>query len=124
MVAGPLITTKVRAPLPRQGAVGRDALVDRLRRTSSRLALISAPAGFGKTSLLAAYTAGTDRRVAWLTLDQSDNDPTVFWSHVMAALQAVDSQLGADMMSGLEAGAPPSELTLATLLNEFEATDR
>src|SRR5206468_10192374 len=88
----PLLETKLHAPARRRGVVPRSRLTDQLDLgAGSRLTLISAPAGFGKTTLLADWltAAPADRRpVAWLSLDPGDNEPKSFWSYVVAALQA------------------------------------
>ena len=90
-MAGPLIATKLYAPQLRRGLVARPRLLERLRRgAESRLILVSAPAGFGKTTLLAEWLAEAgddDRSVAWLSLDPADNEPTSFWTYVVTALQ-------------------------------------
>ena len=92
----------------------RARLTERLNRgAASTLTLVSAPAGFGKTTLLAEWlTAGparpTDERsAAWLSLDQGDNDPASFWTYVVAALQTAAPGVGADMLSLLQAPQPP-----------------
>ena len=80
-MAGPLIATKLYAPKLRRGLVARPRLLERLRRgAESRLMLVSAPAGFGKTTLLAEWLAEAgddDGSVAWLSLDAADNEPGV-----------------------------------------------
>ena len=87
-----LIATKVRPPATRDQVVPRERLLQRLRAGSgTALTLVICPAGFGKTTLLAAwYQAETPRKpVAWLTLDEGDNDPVVLWSYVIEALRQV-----------------------------------
>jgi LuxR family maltose regulon positive regulatory protein len=78
-----ILETKLYAPRWRSGLVPRARLVSRLELVTERkLTLISAPAGFGKTTLLAEWLAGTsdvERPTAWVSLDQNDNDPTLFW---------------------------------------------
>ena len=90
-MAGPLIATKLYVPRLRRGLVARPRLLERLRRgEESRLTLVSAPAGFGKTTLLAEWLGETPseyRSVAWLSLDPSDSDPSSFWTYVVAAVQ-------------------------------------
>jgi len=85
--AGPnrdvLLATKVRAPHPRPGLVPRQRLVERLAAgTQGELVLVCGPAGFGKSSLLADWAHRGRRPVAWLSLDEDDNDPGRFWRHV------------------------------------------
>ena len=87
-----LIATKVRPPTIRDQVIPRERLVERLRAGSGlALTLVICPAGFGKTTLLAEwYQAETARKpVAWLTLDEGDNDPVVLWSYVIEALRQV-----------------------------------
>lgn len=121
---GPLLATKIHAPALRPGLVERATLLARLQRgAQSRLTLISAPAGFGKTSLLAAHVAalGSSHSVAWLSLDAGDNEPLSFWSHILAALQSAARELGTEMLAALTSGEPPSEALLATLINDLHA---
>ena len=77
-----VLETKLYVPRPRQGQVKRSRLVARLDRgLDARLVLVSAPAGFGKTTLLTEWLAAAadrPRRTAWLSLDRGDNDPTHF----------------------------------------------
>ena len=89
-MASPLLATKFYAPRPRTGLVPRPLLTERLARgTEAKLTLISAPAGFGKSTLLAEWLAKpTDGSVtAWLSLDPGDDHPSQFWTHLIAALQ-------------------------------------
>ena len=89
----PLLQTKLYAPRPRPGLVPRPRLSERLSRgVESKLTLVSAPAGFGKTTLLAEWLASVPadgRSTAWLSLDQGDNEPASFWTYLIAALQTV-----------------------------------
>src|SRR6266571_1333231 len=90
-MAGPLLETKLHVPRWRRGLVARPRLSERLSRgVESALTLVSAPAGFGKTTLLAEWLAAAPaggRSVAWLSLDQRDNDPASFWTYLVAALK-------------------------------------
>src|SRR5436309_11294219 len=87
----PLLETKFYVPKWRRGLVPRPRLSDRLNRgAESKLTLVSAPAGFGKTTLLADWLAAVaveGRTVTWLSLDQSDNHPASFWTYLIAALE-------------------------------------
>jgi LuxR family transcriptional regulator, maltose regulon positive regulatory protein len=87
---GSIIQTKLYVPSRRGATVPRQRLSERLNRgLDARLMLVSAPAGFGKTTLLASCLASApqpERLTAWLSLDQSDNDPTAFWTYVIAAV--------------------------------------
>ena len=120
---GPLLETKLHVPRRRQGLVARPRLIDLLSRgAETALTLVSAPAGFGKTSLLADWlaTAGADgRAAAWLSLDQRDNDPALFWTYLVAALKTAVPGLGGSAPPLLESPPPPMEVVLATLLNDL-----
>jgi LuxR family maltose regulon positive regulatory protein len=119
----PLLETKLYLPRPRLGLVPRPRLSERLDRgLAAKLLLVSAPPGFGKTTLLVDWTAAlsTDDRVstAWLSLDAGDNDPATYWAYVVAALRAVAPDVGADALAMLqETRPPPIEVVLTTLLN-------
>jgi LuxR family transcriptional regulator, maltose regulon positive regulatory protein len=124
-MAGPLLETKLHVPRRRGGLVARPRLVERLGVGEPALRLVSAPAGFGKTTLLAQWLATVSaggRRVAWLSLDKSDNDPVVFWTYVVAALQRAAPGVGGPALTLLQAPQPPMEAVLATLLNELSAS--
>jgi LuxR family maltose regulon positive regulatory protein len=119
----PLLETKLYLPRPRLGLVPRPRLSERLDRgLAAKLLLVSAPPGFGKTTLLVDWTAAlsADDRVstAWLSLDAGDNDPATYWAYVVAALRAVAPDVGADALAMLqETRPPPIEVVLTTLLN-------
>ncbi len=122
--AGPLLETKLYVPRPRRGLVARPGLSERLSRgAESKLTLISAPAGFGKTTLLAEWLAAApagERSTAWLSLDLADNEAAPFWTYLVAALQTVAPGAGARALSLLQGPQPPPiETILATLLNEL-----
>ena len=125
----PLLETKLYVPRPRRGLVPRPRLSQRLDRgTTSKLMLISAPAGFGKTTLLTEWLAAgpaapaDDRLAAWLSLDRADNDPASFWTYVIAALQTVAPGVGESALTLLQAPQPPPiETVLTALLNDLGA---
>lgn len=123
--AGPLLETKLYVPRLRRGRVARPRLRERLSRgAESKLTIISAPAGFGKTTLLAEWLASSEDAwsAAWLSLDPSDSHARSFWSYLIAALQTVTPGLGATALSLLqESQPPPIETILATLLNDLSA---
>jgi LuxR family transcriptional regulator, maltose regulon positive regulatory protein len=124
--AGPLLETKLYAPRLRRGLVARPRLIERMNRgAESKLTLISAPAGFGKTTVLAEWLAAAPadgRSVAWLSLDLADNEAAPFWTYLVAALQTVAPGVGARALSMLRGPQPPPiETVLATLLNELRA---
>ena len=122
-MARPVIATKLYVPKSRPGLVTRPRLRERLRRgAESRLTLVSAPAGFGKTTLLAEWLegmAGEDHCVAWLSLDPQDSEPATFWTYVVAALQAAVPDIGSTALEVLDSSPVPTELVLTTLLNEL-----
>jgi LuxR family transcriptional regulator, maltose regulon positive regulatory protein len=123
----PLLATKWYVPRPRNGAIERPRLLERLHGgLDSKLTLISAPAGFGKTSLLARWLTEVDpqaRSRAWVSLDAGDSDPTTFWSYVVAALQAAAPGIGATSRGYLaDVQPPPIQSILATLVNELGST--
>ena len=90
-----LLATKLHVPRPRPGFVPRPRLVAALGEGLARgRVLICAPAGFGKTSLLADWARGGGRPVAWLGLDAGDNDPARFWRYVVAALDRARPGIG------------------------------
>ena len=105
--------------------MARPRLSERLSRgAESALTLVSAPAGFGKTTLLAEWLAAAPadgRSAAWLSLDQRDNDPALFWTYLVAALRTVAPGVGASALSLLQSPQPPIEAVLATLLNDLSA---
>src|SRR6266700_5302529 len=120
----PLLETKFYVPKWRRGLVPRPRLSGRLNRgVESRLTLVSAPAGFGKTTLLADWLAAVavdGRTVTWLSLDQSDNHPASFWTYLIAALQTADPNIGGSAISLLQSPQPPPiEAVLTLLLNEL-----
>ena len=124
-MASPLVETKLYIPRLRRSLVARPRLSERLSRGSAaKLTLISAPAGFGKTTLLAAWlatAAGEHRSVAWLSLEESDSQPALFWTYVITALQTAVPGVGASALPLLQSGRPPIETVLATVLNELSA---
>ena len=121
----PLLETKLNVPKLRRSPVARQRLSDRLRQgaAESKLTLVSAPAGFGKTTLLAEWLAlSSERSIAWLSLDEGDSEPASFWTYLITALQTVAPGIGANALSTLqEPQPPPIETALATLLNELSA---
>ena len=117
-----LLETKLHAPWRRRGVVERPRLTDRLADAKlPLLTLVSAPAGFGKSTLLAEWLSGDahdDRSTAWLSLDASDNDPALFWSYVIAAVRTVLPDVGQGALSLLRS-AQPLQAVVASLLNDL-----
>jgi len=122
-VPTPILATKLYVPPPRANLVLRPRLVERLNEGLSsgcKLTLISAPAGFGKTTLVSEWVAGCERPVAWLSLDEGDNDPAGFLAYLVAALQTIAASIGAGVLRTLQSPQPPSaESVLTILLNEI-----
>ena len=118
-----LLATKLHVPGPRPGFVPRPRLADRLDEGLRRgLVLVCAPAGSGKTALLADWARCAQRPVAWLSLDAGDNDPARFWRHTVAALDRAVPGIGERMGPLLGPPAPPSFEPLVTaLINELAA---
>jgi LuxR family maltose regulon positive regulatory protein len=119
-----ILATKLYIPLPRPKVVSRPRLIERLEEGLHRkLTLVSAPAGFGKTTLLSEWAAGCERRVAWLSLDEGDNDPRRFLAYLVAALQTLAASVGKSVLGMLQLPQlPPTEAILTVLLNEVGAT--
>ena len=93
----PILATKLYIPPPRAKIVLRPRLIERLNEGISsgcKLTLISASAGFGKTTLVSEWVAGCGRPVAWLSLDEGDNDPARFLTYLVAALQTIAANIG------------------------------
>jgi len=135
-MAAPLLQTKLFIPPARPELVPRPRLIERLDASLYRkLTLLSAPAGFGKTTLLSEWNHALDVhrptqdagdgapvRTAWLSLDEGDNDPTRFLTYATAALQTTEGDIGRGLLSALQSPRPPpAEGVLTTLINELAA---
>jgi LuxR family maltose regulon positive regulatory protein len=98
-------------------------LTERLQASSNqKLTLISAPAGFGKTTLVGEWITYSKQPVAWVSLDAGDNDPTRFWSYFIAALQTRENDLGRDALAMLQSPEPaPIMVILTHLINDVAA---
>ncbi len=124
----PILATKLYLPPARPKAIARPRLIQRMNEGLHRkLTLISAPAGFGKSTLMSEWVAACGRPVGWLSLDTGDNDPARFLAYVIAALQTITAKIGPEAF-GMEALAllaspqpPPTESAVADLLNEITA---
>lgn len=125
MTGESILATKLYTSPPRSKTVLRPRLIVRLDEglaSGCRLTLVSASAGFGKTTLVSEWVAGCERPVAWLSLDAGDNDPTCFLTYFVAALRTVAPEIGEGIWGILHAAQsqpPPVELLLTTLLNEL-----
>src|SRR5215207_2387169 len=103
-----ILATKLQIPRSPPKVVPRLRLIERLNEGLHRkLTLISAPAGFGKTTLVSAWIGSSDRQVAWLSLDDGDNEPTRFLSYVVAALRTVAPTIGESALAALRSPQPP-----------------
>jgi LuxR family maltose regulon positive regulatory protein len=116
-----ILATKLYIPPPRPSVVPRPRLTEQLNEGLERkLTLISAPAGFGKTTLVSEWVAGCKQPVAWLSLDAGDNDPAGFLTYLIAALQTIAADIGKRVLAILESPQlPPIESILIALLNEI-----
>ena len=129
----PVLATKLYIPLPRPTVVLRPRLIDKLNKGLHRkMTLISAPAGFGKTTLVSEWVKNLrlrapkesqiENNVAWLSLDEGDNDSTRFLVHMIAALQSIDANIAKGVLSALQSPQPPpNETALISLINEIAA---
>jgi LuxR family maltose regulon positive regulatory protein len=119
----PVLATKLYIPPPRAKIVLRPRLIEHLDAgltAGSRLTLISASAGFGKTTLVSEWIAVCERPAAWLSLDEGDNDPTRFLTYLVAVLQTIAPDIGKGALAALQSPQPPStEAILTALLNEI-----
>ena len=130
----PILATKLYIPPPRPKVVLRPRLIEQLNEGlqlnqgfGRKLTLLSASAGFGKTTLLSEWVAGCEQRdpkvhVAWLSLDEADNAPARFLTYLVAALQTIDAAIGKGMLGLLQSPQPPpTESILTALLNDIAA---
>jgi LuxR family transcriptional regulator, maltose regulon positive regulatory protein len=119
-----LVWTKLAAPAPRAGLLPRAGLQSLLQASlQAKLCLLAAPAGFGKTTLLAQWgEAAGGRRVAWVSLDESDNDPTRFWSYLVGALRTVEPGVGTVALGALRGPSVELErVVVPSLVNDLSA---
>lgn len=118
-VGPPLLETKLRPPHRRPGLVARPDLIERLEREAGRrLTLVSAPAGWGKTTLVGDWLAAHDRGpVAWVALDGADNDPARFWRYVAEALRRAGAPVEDQALGALAAPGDTLEAGLSALIN-------
>jgi LuxR family transcriptional regulator, maltose regulon positive regulatory protein len=120
-----LVTTKVRAPRTRPNLVTRPRLREAIARNEvCPLTLLSAPAGFGKTTLLAEWLGDHgeegQKAVAWVSLEGSDNDPARFLTYLVGALREVEEGIGEGVLASLRSpGMPPIEALMGGLVNDL-----
>ncbi len=128
MIPSTLLSTKLFIPPSSKRMVERPALLQKLQdciAPGCRLALISAPAGFGKTTLVSAWAASASSpdpkiTIAWLSLDSGDNDPIIFWTYAIASLQTQQEKIGERALNLMQNSQPPAlEAGLALLVNDL-----
>jgi LuxR family maltose regulon positive regulatory protein len=124
-MATPLLTTKLHVPPTRLELVSRPRLLERLSADPKRkLTLVSAPAGYGKTTLVTEWLNSAEGPFSWLSLDDSDNDPARFLAYLVAALQKIDPRMGRSAEAMLLAPRPPApESILTALINDITGGD-
>jgi LuxR family maltose regulon positive regulatory protein len=118
-----LLATKLNIPPARKNLVPRPRLVNRLEyawQQGQKMTLVSASAGYGKTTLVTEWLRGVSAKSTWLSLDKADNDPARFLAYLIAALGQVDASIGQNTQAMLQSPQPlPPELVLTTLINEI-----
>ena len=125
-----LLQTKFYCPTARPFLVPRPHLVDKLDAacSSSLLTLISAPAGYGKTTLVGEWIRehqDTETVFCWVSLDDADNEPVLFWSYVLAAMERKNLPIGVQLLASLATPSSPSMTVVIThLLNALESYDQ
>ncbi|HEY3473569.1 MAG TPA: AAA family ATPase [Anaerolineales bacterium] len=116
------LSTKIHIPHLRTNKVSRARLTKRLRAGIDQpgsFALLSGPAGFGKTTLICEFAANLPERVTWLSLDEADNDPSRFWTYLIRACQSVYADIGESALAGLRTPGPmPPEVIPTLLIND------
>lgn len=117
----PILATKLYRPPSRPNAVIRDRLISRLNNGLHRkLTLISAPAGFGKTTLASDWLARCNRPVAWFSLDEGDHDPSRFLAYLVASLQSIQPAVGERVLEMLQSPQRPTiDVLMTVVVNEI-----
>lgn len=121
----PILATKLYIPQTRAKLVTRYRLNERLNEgLHYKLTLVSAPAGFGKTTLVSGWVSDSKHNAAWLSLDKEDNDPQRFLVYLIEALQVIEPNIGAEILGAIRSSqAPPGKSILTALLNEIATID-
>ena len=116
-----ILATKLYIPPARSKIVPRHRLIEQLNKgLHHRLTLISAPAGFGKTTLVSEWIVGCERPTAWVSIDEGDSDPISFLTYLISAMQTINAGIGSEVLEVIQASQlPPIESILTTLLNEI-----
>lgn len=122
----PLLTTKLYIPPTRPDLVPRPRLTEQLNEWMERkLILISASAGFGKTTLLSDWIHHREIPAAWFSIDKGDNDPVHFLNYVIVALQTIEANIGKAALTMLQSPQlPPIESILTTLVNDIASVPK
>ena len=122
-MAAPLLSTKIHIPPLRTGALQRSRLIKQLNQgLACKLTLVSAPAGYGKTTLLNCWIRSNAEPAAWLSLDKRDGDLNLFLSYMLAALQTIDPAIGKAIPDMLQPPRPePTNVVLTTLINDISS---
>jgi len=120
-VAVPLLRTKLYISPLQSEIVPRPRLIKRLNAAILRaFTLISAPAGFGKTTIMREWISDRTLKVAWFSIDRGDNDPIRFWTYLIAAIQTVDPDVGKTIFAAIQTPQPASiESLISELINEI-----
>jgi ATP/maltotriose-dependent transcriptional regulator MalT len=121
-----LLATKLLVPRTPPGSVVRKRLTQKLRGVlDHRLALVSAPAGYGKSTILSQWIQESGAPAAWLSLEEGENDPTRFWDYPMGALETIFPDVGRKAISLLHSFQPvPADSMLTVLVNSIAALPR
>src|SRR5512135_2232342 len=117
-MASPLLKTKLNIPPARPHLVARPRLIEKLNEGLTRpLTLLSAPPGFGKTTLLTEWLEHQPKRAAWLSLDERDNDLARFLAYLVAAIETVQQEVGRQALNRLHSRRRPTLESVMTLLS-------
>jgi len=118
----PLVEAKLAAPRVRRGTVDRPRIREALDAgDEAALTVVAAPAGYGKTTAVRAWCASLDAALAWVTLDDGDNDPAQLWRYVATAVDRVRSGLGRGALQRLSVAGSPIEDSVDELMNGMAA---
>lgn len=122
LISEPLLKTKLHIPISRDVRVHRERLTNRLNKVEDyALTILSAPAGFGKTTALVEWIISSPLAVGWVSLDKEDNDPVRFLSYLVAAFDCIESGIGADVQTFMQSGQRiPLTAILISLLHDLE----
>jgi LuxR family maltose regulon positive regulatory protein len=121
-----LITTKLYIPTPRQKYIRRSPILEILEQSlDHKLTLVAAPPGYGKTTQLSIWAQENELPTAWLSLDADDNDLSLFYQYLVAALQTIEPQIGQAALAQLKSPQAPSKRAiLSTLINDLSPVEQ